>query len=309
MEESRRNQIYDRLGSIKMNLDPKNVIDPRYISEKIGQCHVFTEEVESFYLEVSKELSIKQRALMNSESAFEQAKDDLMSNDVDIASLPSIREREARANTQLKPDQNEIKFYKIDVVELQGLFGAINLKLRNLDRLNKDIKAQLRLMESQIKLGQGPIDGPTTDLIAAMKEHGAEDIFQDSKSSSEENAEKDPTVPLDVASLLQSSEPDEITNDEDATEEIITSEDDVLLTPSESPGMDVSADEEESVMINLDDVLNVPKNLNSAVSITGGVKEDKPVVPEIQVSPKQNMVVSEKGVDGVNFDSLLKQFN
>jgi len=200
MKDQEKNSIYDRLFSMMITIETKNIPDPRYISEKIGECHISIEEVEKFYIHVSKELSVLRRALNNSESAFEQAKDKLLSSDPEILAVAHARDREARANTCLKNEINEIKNYKNEVEDLEGLLGVINVKLRNLARLNMDIKAQLRLMESQIKLGSLPItDDSVKNLMAELSKS---DLFQNAQTKIEESVAQDPTQPLDINSLL-----------------------------------------------------------------------------------------------------------
>jgi hypothetical protein len=200
MKDQEKNSIYDRLFSMVITIETKNIPDPRYISEKIGECHISIEEVEKFYIHVSKELSVLRRALNNSESAFEQAKDKLLSSDPEILAVAHARDREARANTCLKNEINEIKNYKNEVEDLEGLLGVINVKLRNLARLNMDIKAQLRLMESQIKLGSLPItDDSVKNLMAELSKS---DLFQNAQTKIEESVAQDPTQPLDINSLL-----------------------------------------------------------------------------------------------------------
>jgi len=200
MKDQEKNAIYDRLFSMMITIETKNIPDPRYISEKIGECHISIEEVEKFYIQVSKELSVLRRALNNSESAYGQAKDKLLSSDAEIISIAHARDREARANTLLKNEINEIKNYKNEVEDLEGLLGVINVKLRNLARLNMDIKAQLRLMESQIKLGSLPItDDSVKNLMAELSKS---DLFQNAQTKIEESVAQDPTQPLDINSLL-----------------------------------------------------------------------------------------------------------
>ena len=69
MEQNQKDQIYARLQAIKLTIEPTNVPNPGYINEKIGQCHVFIQEVESYYITVCKEISVIQRALNNARAA------------------------------------------------------------------------------------------------------------------------------------------------------------------------------------------------------------------------------------------------
>ena len=200
MNNQDRIAIFDRLSSMTFTIEPKSIPDPRYISEKLGECHVSIEEVEKFYINVSKELSVLQRALNDAEAAYEHAKNDLLSNDPETAGLLSIKDREAKANTKLKAELNDIRNYKNEVEDLKGLLGVINLKLRNLSRSNMDIKTQLRLMESQIKLGTSMVTDEATKNL--MEELSKSDMFQNAETKMEESLIQDPTQPINVDKLL-----------------------------------------------------------------------------------------------------------
>lgn len=196
-------KIYGRLEEITVIIEPKSILYPRYISEKIGQCHVCIEEVEKFYIRISREMSVLQRALNNSEAAYAMAKDELLSTDPEIVSLPSSKDREARANTRLKSQANEIKDLNSKLSDLEKVFGAINVKLKNLNRLNMDIKVQLRLMESQIKLGVSTPDDPLTkNLMEELKNTAlGKDMWEEASTKSEVTATVDPTKPIEAKDL------------------------------------------------------------------------------------------------------------
>lgn len=189
--------IYGRLGQIEVKMEPKTIPNPRYISEKIGQCHVCIEEVEKYYIQVSMEMSVLQRALNNAEAGYNVAKDELISTEP-IASLPSTQAREARANSQLKDQLTDIKNYKSHLSDLEKLFSTINVKLKNLNRTNSDIKVQLRLMESQIKLGAGGVGDPVEKSLMDELKNTAigVDILEGADSMAQENSTVDPTKPI-----------------------------------------------------------------------------------------------------------------
>jgi hypothetical protein len=126
-----------------------------------------------------------------------------LSTDPDITSLPSSKDREARANTRLKVQVGEIKEYKNQLSDLEKVFNAINVKLKNLNRLNMDIKVQLRLMESQIKLGGSGYDDPVTkNLMDELKNTAlGKDIWEDIETKSEETSTVDPTKLIEAKDL------------------------------------------------------------------------------------------------------------
>jgi hypothetical protein len=206
MNIEKRNSIYDRLLAITIKLEAVNIPDPRYINQKIGECHAFIEEVEHYCIEVSREVSVLEQALNNSTGEYEAKKEALLMRE-DIMALPSIRDREAKANQHLKEELERVKTYKNELTAMARLEKDIHVKMRNLDRVNKSIKDQLRLMEAQMRImGNAPggaIDVASKSLIDEFKKSMTNtDSFENSSSSVTEEQIVDPTIPLDVNNLL-----------------------------------------------------------------------------------------------------------
>ena len=207
METEYRNKIYDRLLSIKLDIEMQSFPNPQYINEKIGQCHAFINEVERFSIETCKDISIRQQALNNAEADYEIKLEDLLINNNDIKSLPNIRDREAKANSMLKIELKEIHEHENVLTELNNLLKAINLKNRNLSRANTDIRMMVRIMESQIKLGVAPeTDSVVKSLIDEMDRVESDtDAFEDVEAEAFEEDVVDPTTGLDINDLLSSN--------------------------------------------------------------------------------------------------------
>jgi hypothetical protein len=206
MNIEKRNSIYDRLLAITIKLEAVNIPDPRYINQKIGECHAFIEEVEHYCIEVSREVSVLEQALNNSTGEYEAKKETLLTRE-DIMTLPSIRDREAKANQHLKEELERVKTYKNELMAMTRLEKDIHVKMRNLDRVNKSIKDQLRLMEAQMRImggsPGGAIDVASKSLIDEFKKSMTDtDSFEDSSPSVLEGQIVDPTVPLDINNLL-----------------------------------------------------------------------------------------------------------
>ena len=215
MTEEEINKIYDRLYHISPKIEPRSIPNPRYISEKIGECHVCIEEVEKFYIKTNKEYSILQRAYNNSESAYAIAKDDLLTNDIDIINLPNQKDREARANNRLKDKINEIKNYKNEIDALKTLLDTINVKFKDLSRLNGDIKLQLRIMEAQIKLGTGSGETEKSLMDELKKTVIGEDLWENIDTKVTEETIMDPSTPITPDSLVWQNEAPVTQPDED----------------------------------------------------------------------------------------------
>lgn len=211
MELKEKEQIYNRLSEISLSIESKNIPDIRYINEKIWKCHILIEEVEKFYITINREISVTQRALNDEMAAYENSRDTLISTDMEIKALPSQKDRESHANMKLKDELHSIKKLKNECVDLENLQKVINLKLKNLTRLNTDIKIQLKLMDSQMRLGQPDINNSATkSLMEEMaKSKLNEDVFKNADTEVEEQTIIDPTSPIDMDELLGNTVNDE----------------------------------------------------------------------------------------------------
>jgi hypothetical protein len=330
MDIAKREKTYDRLSEISMKMEIKVLPDSQYINEKLGQCHIFIEEVEKFFIEVSKEMSIVQRALNNAIACYETARDDLMATDPEIMSLPSLKDREARANFQLKKHLIEIKNYKNDLVDLENLQKAINVKLKNLGRVNMDIKIQLRLMDSQVRLGTPSINSQAARSLAEelSKSTVGLDIFKEASTSAEQIVVADPTEPLNVESLLDN---DSVVQDLSSvnippiqTEPEERSLTDQLLDPLPTDPVDdlgsclhtespvetnpASTNESCTVAIDLDKIL-APE---PSISKVGGESSQTKSVEQTKILPestqKEALNPTLKKSDEIDIDALLSQF-
>jgi hypothetical protein len=206
MDTTEKGSIYDRLLAIHVAIDPDPNPSPGYINTKIWECHRYIEEVERYHIQISRETSVLQQALNNAEAEYQTKKGAMLGLE-SIRCLPSAAEREAKANQQLKEETEKIKSLKNSVGDLDNLLRAVVLKLKNLNRLNGDIRLQVRILESQIKLNTAPKDDPVTrGLLAEMnKGIAGTDSFMDAESTQDESVTVDPTAPLDVDDLLGSS--------------------------------------------------------------------------------------------------------
>lgn len=204
MEQKHKDEIYSRLLSIKFSIEMKALPEPSYINERLGQCHVFIEEIERVIIELSKELSVLQQALNNAIASYESKKEGLLTSD-DIKSLPSIKDREARANSLLKPELDLIRQHKNEETNINNLLKVSYLKNRNLNRANQDIKMQLRILESQLKLGTPSItDNITKNFLEELnKSNFDKDTFQNAVTSVSQEIVADPTEALNIDDLIE----------------------------------------------------------------------------------------------------------
>lgn len=216
MKNERKDQIYDRLLEINFSIETEPILEPRYLNEKFGELHSYIEEVGQFAIQVNKELSVYQRNLNNAQAIYDAEKERLLTEDDDIVNLPNIRDREAKANSKLKSELQEIRDLQDEVTDLNNLSKSISLKLRNLSRANSDIRMQVRIMESQIKLGTFKDDPVRTRDIQQEMRSSIEgtDSFEHAETTAGKNQAVDPSQNI-VDDLFEAAPDDEAQEVED----------------------------------------------------------------------------------------------
>jgi len=204
MDQAHKNQIYDRLLVIRVKIEADDIPGPQYVNEKIGECSIAIEEIERYSIEISKEISVLSQAYNNAISDYEYKKEMLFQTE-EIKNLPNIKDRESRANSRLKCELDTIRSYKNELTDLNNLLKQVSLKIRNLNRVNTDIKMQLRIMEAQIKLNGGTgTDEASKSLMEEMKKGiYNEDAFGEAETETTIEHTEDPSTPLDVDNLLK----------------------------------------------------------------------------------------------------------
>jgi len=206
MDAERKNKIYERLLKIRIKVEPEATPRPVYVNEKLWELHAYIEEVEQFNIEVTREISTLQQAFNNAEVGYQIKKDNLLSNDPVIASLPgSIKDREAKANQALKDDLNSIREYKNELSDLNNLLRSIQLKEKNLNRVNGDIRLQVRVLEAQVKLNATLGTSEAAHSLAAemAKSRAYAEDLEATDSKEIPTSIADPTSNLDIETILQ----------------------------------------------------------------------------------------------------------
>lgn len=316
MEIKYRNKIYDRLLEIRFKIDIGVLPDPAHINQKIGECHALIEEIEHFSIRISKEISVMQQALNNASAEYEVKKSTALTQE-DIKSLPSIKDREAAVNILLNEERAKVVEYENEVIDLNNLLKSINLKIRNLNRANNDIKMQLRIFEAQARIGGV---GPSTNYaVKSMMEEFAkstigEDTFEDAEAESEEEEKiVDPSSSLDVESLLDGKE-EELPSEEEVTEKLINP------VPELSPDTDGESPIEIEDNYHVDQealsgVIEEPKpeieiNLDDVIDTTNqkGGTEESQIETQTKVEVAETQKESHTVETGMDLDDLLDSF-
>lgn len=209
MDLKRVEEIYNRLQTVSIQIERKSIPNPKYISEKICECHMCIEEVEKFLFEANREYSTYQMALNNAETVFSIARDELITLDEEESTGSKFfKDKEVRANNKLKDQINDIKNYKNELSILSNLIDAIKVKLKNLGRANGDIRIQMRLMEAQMRLGDPEVnDASTKKLMEELKNTILEkDILEEATSTVSESGIIDTNNPINPDILFSQTD-------------------------------------------------------------------------------------------------------
>jgi hypothetical protein len=312
MDIEERGKIFDRLSEISIKIDLQPIPDPQYITEKIWECHRYIEEIEKFCITVSKELSVIQQALNNSQAEYETKKENLLTKNENIMALPNIKDREARANSLLREEQERIKNYQNDLISLNNLLKVINLKNKNLNRTNLDIKMLIRVLEAQLKLSptsgfNATVKGLTEEMAKAI----TAETFNEANSKETKIEIIDPSTDLNIDDLLVKEAATELKeeNSENDEEEIDEIENDLW---NETVPIDPLLYETENKTIDIDQVIDFTgSDLKGGAIAEPKELPSKEMTDENQKEIRQNLVQPEKKPDkiGIDLDNFLDTLN
>jgi hypothetical protein len=198
--------IYDELLSIKVDLDFDSDPTPSVLQDKIIECNAAMRKVEKRMIEVTRELSLRDKELKIEQSRVEVKKRSLLLNDTEIKKLPTGKERESAADGVMEDDHKKILALGNKCAELQSLFTAIKLVQQNLRTTNSDIRMLIRIMEQQIsRLNIGTRDDKEVrdlmDGLSEVEELENEMTLDDVESSFEGDEAKKPDSSTDVEAL------------------------------------------------------------------------------------------------------------
>lgn len=305
MDTKEKGAIFDRLSEISMKIDLQPIPNPQYINEKIWECHRYIEEVEKLCIRVSKELSVVQQALNNSQAEYESKKENLLIKNESIVILPNIKDREAKANSLLREEQERIRDYQNEAMSLNNLLKVINLKNKNLNRTNLDIKMLIRVIEAQLKLSPSAgLNSSLRGLNEEMAKAVTSETFEDVISKEMKNEIIDPSAGLNMDDLLVKEtetiidtelKEENSENDEEETDEI---ENDLW---NETTPIDPLLYESENKTIDIDQVIDFTGSEQKG----GHIEEPKELTSKEETADDQKDVRQKPDKIGIDLDSFL----
>jgi hypothetical protein len=268
--------------------------------------------------------------LNNARAAYKQAMDTLIATNEDIKTLPNVRDREARANSVLHQELMTIQSYENEATDLDSLYKVVCVKQKNLCRFNTDIKLQMRLMESQVKLGNPMMDNSAAKSLfdELSKSATGTDSFEGMETAVDETKTVDPTTALDVNGLLTLPQEDfkksvdEYTvqqaadeaeeEEEEIAEELIdptlaftgpaSPDDDPLSCVEQSPDKTEEIPTVDGSVIDLDKMLEPEKILKNPEPIGGTTVK---IAPQDESNQKQTHAVPVEEQSNKNPDNIV----
>ena len=299
MNAEKISSIYERLLSLKLKIDAPGIPNPRYLNEKLGECRVFMDEIEHYHIETYQALSAVQQALNTAIADYETKKESLISDHDEVKNLPSDKARESKANNLLKLEISTIKSYENETQTLSYLLKAITLKNKNLTSDNADLKAHMRIMESQIKLGSGSVSDPAVrGLLEEFKKSQInKDAFEDAETEVSDDDSIDPTAPLDINNLLSQGDGDDLPGIPHQCEVVEDSmiDPDIALDP-ENNGETPEALSSSSIPHLSEDLIEVNETPEALSSSVPHLRED------LVVEEEDNFEIDESPIEGLDIE-------
>lgn len=156
MNEERAAEIVDRISEMEIELDYDPIQrGPKFLNNQIAQCRNYINEVQNFARECQMLLRKLEHDLRVGKTDYELQFNDLMANDPEIKSLRtnSKADREAVACTRLQAEQRSINDLQLSLVDIGHIVTIITAKLHELKDVNRDIRLQRQLIQSEIETG------------------------------------------------------------------------------------------------------------------------------------------------------------
>jgi hypothetical protein len=201
MEQAQVEQIFAEIATFRIELEPDpTVLGPQYINQVLAQCRNYLNRASATLLTLNKLRRELKRELSGEQTALEIEKDQLLATNEVVKRQPSVRDREAVANTMLRPRLNKIATLNGDLLDLETVEQAVKLVHSELVRTSADIKTQRSTLHTDRTTGSGygdessgntpgaPLGGKADELNEAELER----IMQESSTPPPEPA---PVVP------------------------------------------------------------------------------------------------------------------
>lgn len=146
--------IYADLQSMTIVLDADPIqFGPKRLNMKTATCRNHLNRIEILYLQYSNFLQKAKRMLLREKTSYDLALKNLLANDPEVRNNRNVIDREAMAVMKLREQKEQIDELEIVVADIEAVLTIIRAKRIDLKDVQGRLKDQLRLVESEIRLG------------------------------------------------------------------------------------------------------------------------------------------------------------
>lgn len=154
MNDTRMEEIFALIETAQIVLDPDPIKrGPKFLNTQVAQRRNLTNTIQEFEREAAKHKLDFERSLSIAEAEYDMKYNEMMSHDPTVMLKTSVRDREALVKFNLSDTLRQIAELKRKITDIGHIESVINSKLRELRDIGGALKLQIRLIESEIKLG------------------------------------------------------------------------------------------------------------------------------------------------------------
>lgn len=231
MTPERVDDIYADLETLVVELHPDPAsLGPLYLQDLISKTRGYLNRVSLLLQEVSREGLALTRKLDAYETAYQASFDELLAEDEEVKSLPSIEDRKAKINRILQEDRKHINAVKKSLKEVGFIEKAVKHRYKDLESTVSSIRMQKSLIEvdqrtgsfygdeNDVSRGKASMGDPFGDDSQIMQY--LEDAIKEKESENEPEGKK-----LQESALDENGSP-VLSSEEDQIEKFLNSDDD-----------------------------------------------------------------------------------
>jgi len=156
MDVKQIQEIYDEISAdaflIELDPDPQGR-GPNYLQEKVYECRKRLNRVSFIFSRVNQEQHALASELRAEEAVFAAESDELLANDERIRRMPSIEDRRALINVELRERYQTIDGLKAQILDLSHVEKVVKHRHQELKSSMTDIRTQRSLIKDSLATG------------------------------------------------------------------------------------------------------------------------------------------------------------
>jgi hypothetical protein len=188
MDEKRVAEIYDKLGTLVVELDPDPVSrGPAYLQDLIARVRGYLNQVSVFVQEAHREHHDLERRKDALQAAFDVEADRLLAEDGRVKRQPNIDDRKSMINLILTDERREIQSVEQELRSLGHVEKAIRHRQKELESTMSAIRLQRGLIQDEIRTGSfyGDESDKSRGDAWVGKKKGDDSVFDEELSDDE----------------------------------------------------------------------------------------------------------------------------